>query len=939
MPEEGSITSRAPLVGRDGELDELLSAVERVRAAGLVTVVVSGEPGIGKSRLLAEAADRLAARAWRVLRIRADRLERRVPYAALSTALRAVAVDSSFTEGLRRDAGAALDLPTGDAVPEPAGTTFGRACATVARLLTALSASSPLVLIVDDLHELDDDSLALLTVVVHRLSSAPIGLVGALRSHLAEPNVAAAELVDRLAENAELVRLDLATLTPADIGAMVAPILGAPPDDDLIAEVHRRADGNPYFASEIAQTLSEAGLVVVDRDRAHLTVAPQAVRLTRSTAMLRRVLPLRPDARAVARVLAVLRMVGLERIGVIAQVALLSEAAVAAAFDDLVRAHIVVSDDEHGYRFSHDIVADAVYDEIGPAECRRLHRQVADRLLAERSQGEPVDLLELAWHLSESAAPGDSLAVQVLSEAARYALSNAPEAAAGFYARALGLLNEGSAERPALLALQCRALARASRPAAAIEPGREALALLAPGDERFRTGTAVLSSLFSLDRIDEAIEVADELVRARSVPAALHAQRALLLVFADRTVEALDEAALALSTNAVSPAEEVVVFGQLAMLTSMLFRHTETVEFTDRALRSSGESTTLQLQALGVGAFTQALAGLVPETARSLRRAEIVTQRSDGPQLFGGELGVARVVVDWLGGRWDAALEALRALTAELAARHQVTQAAALTAVELEIRTWRGELVVATTLAARPQPLNRNLGSLHAWAMAGYQLARGDVDGARATLVAAADAPGTATYLALLLSRLAELELVHGGAEMAERVVQRLVEATSSDISPWARTSVHRMVGVVRGDVGALVKALHEAEEGGLVFDRALAQLALGELDQSTVAGLVEAHQCFARLGAHGLRRRAARRLHELGAKVPRARSRAGGLLTESEEQVARLVQQGMRNREIAAALHFSPRSVEVYLSRIYAKLRVSSRLELARALDAMDTR
>ena len=100
--------------------------------------------------------------------------------------------------------------------------------------------------------------------------------------------------------------------------------------------------------------------------------------------------------------------------------------------------------------------------------------------------------------------------------------------------------------------------------------------------------------------------------------------------------------------------------------------------------------------------------------------------------------------------------------------------------------------------------------------------------------------------------------------------------------------------------------------------------------------GLVEAHQTFAELGTHGLRRLAAR-LHELGAKVPRSRSRAAGLLTQSEEQVARLVQQGMRNRDIAAALHLSPRSVEVYLSRVYGKLRVSSRLELARALDAMD--
>ena len=122
------------------------------------------------------------------------------------------------------------------------------------------------------------------------------------------------------------------------------------------------------------------------------------------------------------------------------------------------------------------------------------------------------------------------------------------------------------------------------------------------------------------------------------------------------------------------------------------------------------------------------------------------------------------------------------------------------------------------------------------------------------------------------------------------------------------------------------------------MFERARAQLLLGELDEREVAALVDAYRLFARLGAHAARRRAGRRLQELGAKVPRIRRGGAGLLTESEERVARLVQQGMRNREIAAALHYSPRSVEVYLTRVYAKLRVASRLELARTLDAMDT-
>jgi DNA-binding CsgD family transcriptional regulator len=254
------------------------------------------------------------------------------------------------------------------------------------------------------------------------------------------------------------------------------------------------------------------------------------------------------------------------------------------------------------------------------------------------------------------------------------------------------------------------------------------------------------------------------------------------------------------------------------------------------------------------------------------------------------------------------------------------------------MRTWRGELAVAATLAAGPVPALSNMAELHAWAVAGYQSAAGDSDAARSTLRTALDRPGARPYRCLLLSRLVELT---DPAE-AGPVLDELVAVAGPQVSPWSHTTLHRAVGLIHRDFGALREAVADADVGGLVFERARAQLALAELPcpaggDEVVAGLAGAHQTFARVGAHGLRRQAARRLHELGAKVPRERSRAAGLLTESEERVARLVQQGMRNREIASALHYSPRSIEVYLSRVYAKLRVASRLELARALDALD--
>src|SRR5262249_10797091 len=210
-----------------------VTSVARAPAAGLVTVLVEGEAGIGKSRLLAEAGRGRGGRGWPVVTVRADRLERQVPYGALLTALRAVDPDNAFTQGLCREARSTLDI---SGVPET-DAPFGRACAAVTRLFTAMTAANPLGLVVDDLHELDDDSLALLIVVLRRLAAAPVGLVAAVRRHLPMPNAAAEEMLERLADGAEVVRVELGAPPRAELARMIAPLLGGVPEDALVAEV------------------------------------------------------------------------------------------------------------------------------------------------------------------------------------------------------------------------------------------------------------------------------------------------------------------------------------------------------------------------------------------------------------------------------------------------------------------------------------------------------------------------------------------------------------------------------------------------------------------------------------------------------------------------------------------------------------------------------
>ncbi len=911
--------------GREAELAAVFDAVERVPAAGLVAVVVSGEPGIGKSSLLAEVGRRLRERGCAVAAAESDDVSRRIPYAAVATALRSV-TGTAAGAGDVRAASEALDLTSA-----PDATWFGRSCELVARALTGLAADRPAALVLDDVDQVDDDSLAMLAVVLRRVTAAPLVLITAVREHHRNPGVE--ELLDRLERHADVVRVRLAPLSGGDVARIVETVLGTPADDGLAHEVHQRADGNPFFAVEIARSLRELDLVAVDGDRARLTVSPSAIRLTRREAVLRRVAPLDRDTRAVARAVSIFRRVRLDQIGLLARVSSLPEETVVDAFDGLLRAHIVVRDEGRGYRFSHALVGEALYQEIGPAQRRHLHSLISARLLDDRARGLVVDEMELAWHLAESAPPGDLRAVRVMAQAAAANRTTAPETAAALCARALELLPVAAPERAGLLASQCRALAHASRPGAAIGPGLAALAALPAGPERSRCAVVVLSSMFLVGRFDEALRLADAEVRAGDAPASLHAQRALLLVFTGRHAEALAAADRIEAMPFTSAAEGVVVFDRLAVITSMLFRHDKTVDYADRALASAGGQAVLELQALAVGASTGALAGLVKDASWRLRRAEELRDRAGG-HAFRGELEMARVALDWFGGEWDACLERVGRAAAELESRQEVMMLDGLRAIELEVRTWRGELDVAARLAGLDAPNSPNMSRLHALAMAGYLAARGDAEGARRVLVEAVDDDGMSAYSCALLGRLVELDLARGRVEEARRTVARLRVVAADRVAPWTLTTVRRVVGVSEQDAGVLREAVREAEVGGLVFEKARAQLALGLVDRGAVAELLEAYGVFQRVGAHGLRRQAGGRLRELGAKVPRARGRAPGVLTAAEENVARLVQQGMRNRDIAAALHYSPRTIEVYLSRIYAKLRVSSRLELARVLD-----
>jgi DNA-binding CsgD family transcriptional regulator len=797
---------------------------------------------------------------------------------------------------------------------------FGQVCGQVTRLLRALLERRPLAMVVDDLHTLDEDALALLAIVLRRLSHGRIALVAA--SRLAHPSGTAGldALLGRLEGDGVLTVLALRPLADEWIGALVSPVLAADAPDGteaLVRDIAARAEGNPFFALQMAAA-------AVDR--------PDVAPMTRQAAVLQRFVPLDPAARTAARAIAALGSVDVADLGLLAEVTDLPEADVAVAFDDLVSAGVLRRAGDV-FAFTHDVVRDAVLADLGPAGRHRLHRRIADGLLARRASGRPADLLALASHLSAAAEPGDLEAVGVLIAAGDRTRALAPGTAASMYARAIELAPAESAERTTALARRCRALAIATEAAAAVESGRLALAGLPPGNpERARTAVSVIGALFELGRVEEALAVADAELDERP-DAVIAAQRPMLLWFSGRFDEALLEWRRVRALELATDAERILVLGQLAMGAATFYEHDELLDIVSSLdALAEGAPPTLRLYAIAIAAYTASSNAFTNRALPLLQQAESLLEDAGGTP-FRGNILVARVTMDWLQGRWDEALDAAAAAADELEGAQLAIHLGAFRAAEIDIRAQRGEQVDPRVLAFEPP--TRNHADLKAFSVAGMHAAAGNLDLARDVIAATRARSGAGTaYLPLLLGQLVELELACGDRPAAETAMAELEKVSTTMRDPWMASWLGRSRALIGGDPSDAAQAADAADAAGMPFERARSLLVQAELDPAAVDAATEAHRVFQSLRADRLRRRAAALLTARGAKVPRQRNRTG-LLTTAELSISRLVQQGMRNKEIAAVLHYSPRTVEVYLSRIYTKLSVSSRLELARALDA----
>jgi DNA-binding CsgD family transcriptional regulator len=922
------------LIGRERHLEVALRQLERARRGSPVSVLVRGGAGLGKTRLAGEIAARADAAGLRALPGRADDLDRGIPYAVFRDVLARVSATGDPLPDSARSLAHSLDVdaPVGGAATDAhLSLVYTRAV----RMFRDLAAPSPLLLAIEDLHLADGDSVALIALLA-RLADIPMMTLVTLRPDTSGNAAELERLIERLAGDGRGAIIEIGPLSRDEIGLLVRADVDAAPGEPVVEAVYTGSAGNPFLAHELVRSLTARGLLAVEAGRVQL--ATGAASAAADPDIVARMFgAVGDEALALARVVAAFGRFSLDHLSLAARLISLPEDQAGAAFDRLVAARILVRGDDGGYAFTHGIMRDALYEGLGPAERRRLHGAIAGQLALERRAGVLLDVAQLANHVAQSADPGDEAAIEVLLEAARAVEATAPLVAAGYYRRAVELLPVDSPRRAPTMALHARSLYVASRPLDAASVGREALRDLLPGPVRRSTVSIVVNGLNIAGLAADSLDVVDSELEQLSDDVTLLAQRVHLLLSVGRPGDAAAARPPAVAALERASRPELVAVTHLLIYAMDLGDGELSTAMLDRLegwlpLASPDRARAIHETI----AFAYWLPGFVPVQARHIEAAQKLRDAGTGLSIA-GNLEVALVNHLQIAGRWDDALELCHSASFDFEVRGAWTAVCLLRSVACELLVHRGELDAAAALAEGLSPPIEELRSAVILCRARVRRALGDDAAALALLSGQAErAQVTQGQLrrAELLAELAELLVVAGRHEDAAAVADAVaaLAATSGRyepalIAPYVRAIVER-------DAAAAREYLAVAEREQLAFERARARLVLGELDVEPGENLVRAYKEFDGLLAGPWRRRAAGAMRARGLRVPRpAAHRASGTLTEAEERLVRLVADGLTNRQIAAAMHYSEKTVEVYLSRVYAKTGCGSRVKLVQAV------
>ena len=969
------------MVGRDEELDRLLGAFGRATAGTPGVVVVSGEAGIGKSRLLGACGDRVrAADGVALVGGCLDLADGGLPLLPFAEAMRTFARGATEADldrllGSSRGQLAQLVPSLGQEAASEEPLAAARLFEGILSLLARLGETRPVLLAFEDMHWSDRASRDLVTFLARNLTSEPVLLVLTCRTD--DLTSAVSAWLAELARQPRVERLTLERLGRPAVRAQLTALMGSEPAPGQVDRAYRRSDGNPYFVEELA------------------TAAPDDVPETVAELLTTRLGRLSPATRDVVRVAAV----GGRSIdeALVAAVTARDIGRVRESLREAIQQRILASSDgDRRIGFRHALVREVAAAELLSGERASLHERLAS-ILAERPDlAEPSPAgaaAELAYHWE---AAGRS----------REALASAVEAAAGAarvaawmdadrqYGRALRLL-ERTNELPDGLSHSelLRRAAEAAELAGDLGRARDlverAIDLTDEGAEAERAGLLRTRLGYLRWAQGDTPAALAEYERAASLIPAEPARAARARVLASlanaqlglgRYVESRETCELAIACAEASGAasEEARarnVLGSTLVALGQVDAGIAELERSRDLAAVHGPSDMRVVSAYNL-AVNLALAGRLTEAEKAARQGTEAARTEGLQRRYGMDLAALEGDVLTRLGRWDEASTVLDAgLALDPAGRGTVYLATArgrLDALRGDVSSAEEWLATADGLAAGS--IDADLAGYLARARAELALIAGRPDEALDACRTAADAlAGTDDHF--VRSPLLVLA-VQAAADTAEdaraRHDTRAIDAARRDAEP----SLAAMRGLASDGSAPMVRALRrlaEAEAGRLAGDPdpdrwALAVPELAAIPDPYGVAYAQGRQAEAALRRDGVRaevgellRAAARTAARLGAvpllghierlarrarvdlsleaDVPRPRSvrpapdqqRRHGL-SAREVEVLRLVAEGRTNGEIAEALFIARKTAGVHVTHILDKLGVANRVEAAMA-------
>jgi DNA-binding NarL/FixJ family response regulator len=939
--------TRTPLVGREQERARLAQAVERAREGSGALLLLSGEAGVGKSRLAAEALAAAEVIALHGAAVSGSTAPYGPIVAALRSRLRAEPRALERCGPLREHL--ALLLPE---LGEPAAASDRATLFEAVRCaLGRLAADKPAVVVLDDLHWSDAATVELLAALAAPLRTLPVLVIAAYRSDGLPRDHRLRWLRNELRRGGQLEELALEPLDREQTAALLAELLPEPPSPSLVRAIHERTLGSPFFVEELVAALQvtgalqrgRRGLELADRDEVPV---PDTVR----EAVVIAASELSPAAREAAEAAAVA--------GLAFALPTVAELASEAGLAELVEAGVLVEErDSARAAFRHALTREALYAEVPWMRRRALHRRLAEALEA---RGAPSAELAAHWlGAGERSRARDALVRAVAESEALHAYRDATRAGR----EALELWVEGEADE-----LRVETLARYARCAElAGELGEAAKAwreLTAIRDQQ-RDGIGVAQA-------QRRLAAVCELNGERDAAFAAHRLAAEAFAAADQTADAaIERLAMADHHRKGARYSEAIELAQAAERDA---RAAQRVDLGARALGllgvvqakggdyetglatvRSGLALALEHDLTPIAAELYQRLSLVLYDAADYRQAEEALDTALGLCRTGADAGTEVACVTCLvyvlreRGEWSRAcalgrelieadtavwvaeglVGAVHAFQGKLSSARRLLTASRAVSSAVGHYNMYMDSTTALAYVAAAEGLDDEAAACcrallarweqsedHHYAVWGIRWAatwlagRGDRGGAHACAEAlarmAADA-GHADALAALAQAIGELALLDGDEAAAAEHLARAVELHRTLAIPFERAQIELRAGVVLAAAGLRDEALER---------------------------LCDAYRTASKLGARPLAAAAAQEVAALGESVAqrlgsRAAAHADGVqLTRRELEVLRHVSIGRTNREIAQELFLSPRTVDMHVRNLLGKLDCRSRVE-----------